>query len=44
MNGSDSKSLDNMLEVLVVGGINLFKAIKLLIPPAWKVFLKLSQI
>ena len=36
MNGSDSKSLDNMLEVLVVGGINLFKAIKLLIPPAWK--------
>ena len=36
MDGSDSKSLDNMLEVLVVGGINLFKAIKLLIPPAWK--------
>ena len=36
MKGSDSKSLDNMLEVLVVGGINLFKAIKLLIPPAWK--------
>jgi glutamate synthase (NADPH/NADH) large chain len=36
MEGSDSKSLDNMLEVLVVGGINLFKAIKLLIPPAWK--------
>ena len=36
MNGSDSKSLDNMLELLVVGGINLFKAIKLLIPPAWK--------
>ena len=36
MQGSDSKSLDNMLEVLVVGGINLFKAIKLLIPPAWK--------
>ena len=36
MKGSDSKSLDNMLEVLVTGGVNIFKAIKLLIPPAWK--------
>ena len=36
MGGSDSKSLDNMLEVLTTGGVNIFKAIKLLIPPAWK--------
>ena len=36
MEGSDSKSLDNMLEVLTLGGVNLFKAIKLLVPPAWK--------
>ena len=36
MGGSDSKSLDNMLEVLTLGGVDLFKAIKLLIPPAWK--------
>ncbi|MBL6791627.1 MAG: glutamate synthase large subunit, partial [Methylophilaceae bacterium] len=36
MEGSDSKSLDNMLEILTIGGVNLFKAIKLLIPPAWK--------
>ena len=31
MGGSDSKSLDNMLEVLTTGGVNIFKAIKLLI-------------
>ncbi|MAV33252.1 MAG: glutamate synthase large subunit, partial [Gammaproteobacteria bacterium] len=36
MGGSDSKSLDNMLELLTLGGVDLFKAIKLLIPPAWK--------
>ena len=36
MSGSDSSSLDNMLEVLSIGGINLFKAVKLLIPPAWQ--------
>ncbi len=36
MEGSDSKSLDNMLEILTIGGVNIFKAIKLLIPPAWK--------
>ena len=34
--GSDSSSLDNMLEVLVTGGIDLFRAIRLLIPPAWQ--------
>ena len=36
MTGSDSLSLDNMLEVLTIGGVNLFRAIKLLIPPAWQ--------
>ena len=34
--GSDSSSLDNMLEALMVGGINLFRAMRLLIPPAWQ--------
>ena len=34
--GSDSSSLDNMLEVLVTGGVDLFRAIRLLIPPAWQ--------
>ncbi len=36
MHGSDSSSLDNMLEVLVAGGMELAKAIRLLIPPAWQ--------
>ncbi|PVZ68280.1 glutamate synthase large subunit [Pelagibaculum spongiae] len=34
--GSDSSSLDNMLEVLVAGGIDLFRALRMLIPPAWQ--------
>jgi len=34
--GSDSESLDNMLEVLVAGGMDVFQAMKLLIPPAWQ--------
>ncbi|MBV1932551.1 MAG: glutamate synthase large subunit, partial [Porticoccaceae bacterium] len=33
--GSDSSSLDNMLEVLVTGGIPLHRAVRMLIPPAW---------
>ncbi|MFA7495809.1 MAG: glutamate synthase large subunit [Acidithiobacillus sp.] len=33
--GSDSFSLDNMLELLVQGGMDFFKAIRLLVPPAW---------
>jgi len=33
--GSDSYTLDNMLEVLVMGGVELFRAMRLLIPPAW---------
>ncbi len=36
MTGSDSNSLDNMLEALVAGGISLFRAMRLLIPPAWQ--------
>ncbi len=34
--GSDSSSLDNMLEVLLLGGMDIFRALRLLIPPAWK--------
>ena len=34
--GSDSYSLDNMLEALVAGGMDLFKAMRLLIPRAWQ--------
>ena len=34
--GSDSMSLDNMLEVLISGGMNLFRAMRMLIPPAWQ--------
>ena len=36
MEGSDSCSLDNMLEVLMMGGMDLCSAIRLLIPPAWQ--------
>lgn len=36
MNSSDSCSLDNMLEVLVAGGMDVTRAIRLLIPPAWQ--------
>lgn len=36
MSGSDSSSLDNMLEILVAGGIDIFRAMRLLIPPAWQ--------
>ena len=34
--GSDSSSLDNMLEVLVTGGVDLYRAIRMLVPPAWQ--------
>ncbi len=34
--GSDSMSLDNMLEIMIVGGIDLFRAMRLLVPPAWQ--------
>jgi glutamate synthase (NADPH/NADH) large chain len=34
LDGSDSQSLDNMLEVLLVGGMDLLQAMRILIPPA----------
>ncbi|WP_269914556.1 glutamate synthase large subunit [Acinetobacter sp. HY1485] len=34
--GSDSSSLDNMLELLVGGGMDLFRALRMLVPPAWQ--------
>ncbi len=36
LTGSDSLSLDNMLEGLVMGGVPLFRALRLMIPPAWQ--------
>ena len=35
-NGSDSMSLDNMLEALLMGGMSIFKAAQTLVPPAWQ--------
>jgi glutamate synthase (NADPH/NADH) large chain len=35
MSGSDSQSLDNMLEVLLMGGLDPLHAMRLLVPPAW---------
>ncbi len=32
--GSDSSSLDNMLEVFLAGGMDMFRAMRLLMPPA----------
>ncbi|WP_024461342.1 glutamate synthase large subunit [Marinimicrobium sp. LS-A18] len=34
--GSDSSSLDNMLEVLITGGMELHRAVRMLVPPAWQ--------
>ena len=34
--GSDSSSMDNMLEVLVAGGMDLFRAVRMMVPPAWQ--------
>ncbi|MEE4376197.1 MAG: glutamate synthase large subunit [Candidatus Competibacteraceae bacterium] len=36
LTGSDSCSLDNMLEVFLAGGMDIFRAMRLLIPPAWQ--------
>lgn len=36
MSGSDSSSLDNMLEVLLNGGMDIFRAMRLMVPPAWQ--------
>jgi len=35
--GSDSMSLDNMLEVFLMGGMDIFKATQTLVPPAWQI-------
>src|SRR5579862_3297880 len=35
LSGSDSQSLDNMLEVLLMGGLDPLHAMRLLVPPAW---------
>ncbi|MEJ1963002.1 MAG: glutamate synthase large subunit [Gammaproteobacteria bacterium] len=35
LTGSDSQSLDNMLEVLLMGGLDPLHAMRLLVPPAW---------
>lgn len=34
--GSDSSSLDNMLDLFLAGGMDLFRAMRLLVPPAWQ--------
>lgn len=36
MKGSDSSALDNMLELFLAGGMDLFRAFRLLVPPAWQ--------
>ena len=36
LTGSDSSSLDNMLEVLRAGGMDMLQGIRLLVPPAWQ--------
>ncbi len=34
--GSDSSSLDNMLELLLAGGMDIFRAVRMMVPPAWQ--------
>src|SRR6056297_2875179 len=34
--GSDSSSLDNMLDVMLAGGIDMPRALRMLVPPAWQ--------
>jgi glutamate synthase (NADPH) large chain len=36
LTGSDSQSLDNMLELLLMGGLDPMHAMRLLVPPAWQ--------
>ncbi len=36
LEGSDSNSMDNMLEALLAGGMDIFRAMRLLVPPAWQ--------
>ncbi|TMN90380.1 glutamate synthase large subunit [Pseudoalteromonas phenolica] len=34
--GSDSSSLDNILELFLAGGMDIFRAMRMLVPPAWQ--------
>lgn len=34
--GSDSSSLDNMLDLFLAGGMDIFRAMRMLVPPAWQ--------
>ena len=34
--GSDSSSMDKMLELLLSGGMDLFRAVRMTVPPAWQ--------
>lgn len=36
VDGSDSSSLDNVLELFLAGGMDLFRAMRLLVPPAYQ--------
>lgn len=36
LTGSDSSSLDNMLEVMRAGGMDVVQAMRILMPPAWQ--------
>jgi glutamate synthase (NADPH/NADH) large chain len=36
LTGSDSQSLDNMIELMLMGGLDVMHALRLLIPPAWQ--------
>ena len=36
LTGSDSSSMDNMLEILLAGGVDLFRAVRMMVPPAWQ--------
>ncbi|HET9680159.1 MAG TPA: glutamate synthase large subunit, partial [Gammaproteobacteria bacterium] len=34
--GSDSCTLDNMLEIMLAGGLDMLQAMRLMVPPAWQ--------
>jgi len=34
--GSDSSSMDNMFELLLTGGMDIFRAVRTMIPPSWQ--------
>ncbi len=36
LTGSDSSSLDNMLEVMRAGGMDVLQAMRIMLPPAWQ--------